>query len=48
MQQRTHDAPHMGIVVDDDEAQTVEIDTRHERMGGQRRTGNRAMLRRRH
>jgi hypothetical protein len=29
MQQRTHDAPHMRIVVDHDKPQTVEIDARH-------------------
>src|SRR5271154_2461413 len=29
VQQRAHDAPHMGVVVDDEEAQTVEIDADH-------------------
>ena len=29
MQQRAHDAPHMGVVVDDEEAQAVEIDADH-------------------
>ena len=29
MQQRAQDAPHMRIVVDDEETQAVEIDTNH-------------------
>ena len=29
MQQRADDAPHMGVVVDDEEAQAVEIDADH-------------------
>jgi hypothetical protein len=29
MQQRAHDAPHMGVIVDDEKAQAIEIDTNH-------------------
>ncbi len=29
VQQRAHDAPHMGVVVDDEKAQAVEIDADH-------------------
>ena len=33
VQQRPQDAAHMGVVVDDEEAQLVEVDPDHERPG---------------
>ena len=29
VQQRAQDAPHMGVVVDDEETQTIEVDANH-------------------